>query len=165
MIRRFSPALVLAAAALVAFPAISSAAISSQNSIPPLPADPGSSADHILARTNRIIDSIIANQRAFRQIVTTWAVSDGNWNGENLAGLSLVLIQDLPESGPNRGNPITHCYFSHLATPSQRDALLNAFLTAMNLPPRQSTTWTIEPAVIRLEPAGHTTILHLATIS
>jgi hypothetical protein len=110
-------------------------------------------------------------QVSMRQVVTAWQVNHGIWNGQVLDGLSLVLVQSIPEDGATR--PFTNCYITHLATPAQRKALVNAY-AAFQLPstdnapmirPSDTATWRIEPAVIRFEFEGDHVVVHLGTIA
>jgi hypothetical protein len=53
-----------------------------------------------------------------------------------------------------------------MATPAQRMALLAAYIASQpGMKPGDSSAWRVEPAVIRLEFAGHLVILHLGTIA
>jgi len=112
-------------------------------------------------------------QVSTRQTVTAWQVSRGIWNGQVLDGLSLVLVQSIPEDGSMR--PLTSCYITHSATPAQRKALVNAYAATQssasdrdNAPiirPVDTATWRIEPAIIRFEFSGERVIVHLGTIA
>lgn len=164
MFRQVLAIAVVGLSALAFTPTKALAALSPQNTDPVLGAQDGMN-DHVLAQTYRLSDLRIPGATSSRQTVTAWAVSSGFWNGESLDGLSVVLVQEVPETGPNRGIPTTRCYFSHLATPSQRSALLNAFAASMALSPEAVRSWRIEPAVIRLQSAGQRIIVHLGVVA
>jgi len=132
--------------------------------------------DFVEAQQFKVADARVpgaAGQVSTRQTVTAWQVNRGIWNGQILDGLSLVLVQSIPEHGSMR--PLTSCYISHSATPAQRKALVNAYAATQssasdhdNTPvirPMDTTTWRIEPAVIRFEFSGERVIVHLGTIA
>jgi len=164
MLRRFLTLAVVGISALALAPGNALAALSPQNADSVLSDQQGNS-DHVQARTFRLSDTHVPGRLASdRQTVTAWAVTSGSWNGEILDGLSLVLVQNVPEAGPDRGTPTTHCYISHLATASQRSALINAFAASLAINPQSLTAWRIEPAVIRMQSAGRTLIVHLGLV-
>jgi hypothetical protein len=118
--------------------------------------------DILETRQYRIADARVAGRLSARQTVTAWQVVQGSWQGQALDGLSLVFVKTTPEDG--HVPPTLNCYVSHLATPAQRTALLNAF--AANLPvPADVSTWRVEAAVIKFEIVGHTVVLHLGAVA
>jgi hypothetical protein len=137
-------------------------------------------SDFIEAQQFRLADGRIASapgQPSSRQTVTAWQVSRGMWNGQPLDGLSLVLVQTVAEDGNSR--PLMNCYISHLATAAQRRALVSAYAASNPRPtsaatgglegdtvrPLETSSWRIEPAVIRIESDGGRVVVHLGTIA
>jgi hypothetical protein len=105
----------------------------------------------------------VAGNESTRQTVTAWEVTRGSWNGQNLGGLSLVLVNSIADDG--HAPATTNCYISHLATPAQRDALVSAYLASQSLDAGDARKWRLEPAVIRLEIAGKMVIVHLGLVA
>jgi hypothetical protein len=122
-----------------------------------------SGADFVEAHQYRLPNLRVAGADSTRQSVTAWEVSKGSWNGEKLSGLSLVLVKSISEDG--NAPSTTNCYISHLATPAQRDALVSAYLASQSMAPGELRKWRLEPAVIRLEIAGKTVIVHLGLVA
>ena len=116
-------------------------------------------------RQYRITDARIPGPVSARQSVTAWQITSGTWNGQELSGLSLVMVRSQPEDG--RALPTTNCYISQTATPAQREALIGAFIAT--LPPAlravAATAMRIEPAVITFEFDGHTIVLHVGLVA
>ena len=96
-----------------------------------------------------------------RQNVTAWQVNLGRWNGQNLDGLSVVLVEQYVSEGAGR---TVACYVSEFATPAQREALLAALQSSQ---PRlkEMTNIRLEPATIRLDIDGMTAVIHLGLIA
>ena len=138
------------------------AALSSQDSLPPLTAA-ALASDALEAHQYRLPEARIAGQESLRQQVTIWQVTAGTWNGETLKGLSLVLVKSTSDNG--QSSSMTNCYISHLATVAQRQALLSAYLAAQSLSPGDIVSWRVEPAVIRFEMAGQTVVVHLGLVA
>ena len=126
-------------------------------------ARPGVGGDYVEAQQYDVPEARVAGSESTRQTVTAWAVTRGTWNGENLKGLSLVLIKNVAENLD--GAAETNCYVSHLATAAQRDALVSAYLAAHAMKASDSQEWRQEPAVIRVEVDGKTVIVHVGLIS
>jgi hypothetical protein len=137
-----------------------SAALTSQDL---LPQGHALAADALETRQYRLPEARVAGQESMRQQVTVWEVTAGNWNGQALTGLSLVLVQSTADNGQSR--PMTNCYISHVATAAQRQALLSAYLAAQSLSPGDIVSWRVEPAVIRFEMAGQTVVVHLGLVA
>ncbi len=126
---------------------------------------PVAAANSVETHEFHLRNARIPSLQSSRQNVTAWQVDHGSWNGQTLNGLSVVLVQSVSEGGmPAR---LTNCYVSHEATPAQRTALVDAFLAdnSQSLSPEELSEMRIEPAVIRLEIAGQTVILHLGLIA
>jgi hypothetical protein len=110
-------------------------------------------------------------QPSSRQSVTAWQVVKGMWNGQALDGLSLVLVQTVAEDG--RSRPSMNCYVSHRATPAQRRALVSAYAASQpsksapdgETQPVDTSSWRIEPAVIRVESIGERVVVHVGAIA
>ena len=132
--------------------------------------------DFVEAQQYKVADGRVPGgpgQVSMRQRVTAWQVDHGMWNGQVLDGLSLVLVQSIPEDGTMR--PFTNCYISHVATPAQRRALVNAYAASQpqgetresgaSIRPADTASWRIEPAVIRFEFFGGRVVVHLGTIA
>ncbi len=114
-------------------------------------------------RQYRLSERLPGAQASTRQSITLWEVTAGSWNGQNLQGLNLVVISQVAES--TSCPPATHCYVSHRASAAQRDALLDAFVSAQSLAPDDAASWHLEPAVIRVEHAGSLVIVHLGRVA
>jgi hypothetical protein len=123
------------------------------------------SENFLEARQYHIDNARLPGQASIRQSVTAWQISSGQWNGQSLAGLCVVLVQSTPEDG--HGVRQTNCYISHIASSAQRDALLSAFMASQ--PQFFSTTrmqnMRIEPATINIELDGNSVMLHLGLIA
>lgn len=159
MLRRTFSVVVLGFSLLTLMPATARAGLTAQTDETQRVA---SGADFVEAHQYRLPNLRVAGADSTRQSVTAWEVSKGSWNGEKLGGLSLVLVKNSPEDG----NPAsTNCYISHLATPAQRDALVSAYLASQAMAPGDLRKWRLEPAVIRLEIAGKTVIVHLGLVA
>jgi hypothetical protein len=138
-------------------------------------------AEFVEARQFRVAEGRIASgagQPSARQTITAWQVARGWWNGQSLDGLSLVMVQTVADDGSSR--PLMNCYVSHLATPAQRRALVSAYAASLpgarssaagtggesqRVQPEDTSTWRIEPAVIRIDSEGGRVTLHLGTIA
>jgi hypothetical protein len=121
--------------------------------------------DFLEARQYHIANGRVAGSLSARQNVTAWQVIRGSWQGQSLDGLSLVLVQTIAEDGQSPA--MVNCYISHLATIPQRKALLSAYLGSVGSEGgvADPSNWRIEPAVIRLEFAGQTVIIHLGAVA
>jgi hypothetical protein len=115
------------------------------------------------AKVYHLPESRVVGQACVREGVTVWECTSGTWNGQCLQGLSLVLVNN-PKT-KSQGRCETQCYVSHGATPEQRAALLNAYLTSQAIAPGEATNWRVEPAVIRLEIAGQEVFVHLGLVA
>lgn len=117
------------------------------------------------ARQYQLENARLPGLDSIRQSVTAWQITSGQWNGQSLAGLALVLVQSQSDDGQSVRQ--TNCYISHLASPAQRDALLSAFITAQpqHFSTSQLQSMRIEPAAIAIESQGTTTTLHLGLIA
>ena len=117
------------------------------------------------ARQFHIENARLPGQASIRQSVTAWQISSGQWNGQSLAGLSVVLVQSISDDGQSVRH--TNCYISHIASSAQRDALLSAFMASQ--PQFFATSnlqnMRIEPAAINLEIDGNSVTLHLGLIA
>jgi len=99
------------------------------------------------------------------QSLTCWQVLHGSWNGQNLDGLSIVLVKQLTETNGNTSVD-RFVYVSDSATAAQRVALVAAVAAS-------NPTWFPDIKSIRIEPAsiqieqtdGTTVVLHLGRIS
>lgn len=141
-----------------------------QNAVAGAPARP----EFIEAKQFRLADGRTPGgpgQSSSRQSVTAWQVVKGMWNGQVLDGLSLVLVQTIAEDG--RSRPSMNCYISHRATPAQRRALVNAYAASQpsksagagEAQPVDTSSWRIEPAVIRVETVGEGVVVHVGAIA
>ena len=117
----------------------------------------------VQARQYSLRDRRVAGNESLRQNITAWRVTQGKWNGESLGGLSLVLVETASDNGQSAST--TNCYISHLATAAQRDALVSAFVATQGLSANDSTSWRIEPSMIRIEINGQTVIIHLGLVA
>jgi hypothetical protein len=115
------------------------------------------------AKVYHLPESRVVGQISMRQGVTVWECTAGMWNGQCLEGLSLVLVNNPTDTSQARCEK--HCYVSHGATPEQRAALLNAYLTSQAISPEEAIKWYVEPAVIRLEIAGRAVLVHLGLVA
>ena len=123
-----------------------------------------SPADNAIdARQFKLKNVHVAGHESVRQNVTAWKVASGSWNGESLAGLSLVLVQSTSDNG--QFSPTTNCYISHLATLAQRNAMVSAFLAANSLTPSDAVSWRFEPGIIRLDVNGETVVIHIGLVA
>ena len=147
----------LVAIASLGFAPVAQATQSNQDT--PLASRVVSGSDVIEAQEFLISDSRVSS---LRQTITAWRVSTGTWNGVSLEGLSLVMVKT--SSIDNQVPASTNCYISYPATAAQRNALLSAYVTSKSLPTAESSTWRIEPAVIRFEFGGQTVIIHIGMI-
>jgi hypothetical protein len=138
-----------------------SAARASQGTTPALGGVSG--GDYIEARQFKLVEAPVAGRESIRQTVTAWEVTSGQWNGESLEGLSLVLVQNKPENGEVA--PTTNCYISQSATTAQRNALLSAFVASQDVKNTEVMSWRIEAAVIRIEMVGKQVVVHLGLIA
>ena len=159
MLRRTVSVLALGFCLAMAMPGAARAGLTSDTSLPRL----GSSADFVEAHQYRLPTARVAGNESTRQTVTAWEVTRGSWNGQNLGGLSLVLVNSVADDG--HAPATTNCYISHLATAAQRDALVSAYLASQSLDAGDTRKWRFEPAVIRLEIAGKTVIVHLGLVA
>ena len=159
MLRALSVAL-LAGTAILSQPLSTHAVVTQQSDATALRATGG---DLLQTRQYRLSERLPGVQASILQSVTVWEVTGGTWNGQSLQGLNLVVVSRIADS--DSCAPTTACYFSHLASAAQRDALLNAFVTAQSLTPEEVTSWRLEPAVIRVEHAGSLVIVHLGRVA
>lgn len=105
-----------------------------------------------------------------RQSVTCWHIAAGSWNGVNLDGVSVVVVQQRSEDG---GLKTVSCYISHFVTPAQREAVLGALMNMPGgLPAAVGARGTgglpelrIEPAVISVEEEDGVLQLRLALVA
>ena len=111
----------------------------------------------------RLPERCVTGHETIRQRVTAWEVTGGSWEGVNLEGLSLVLVQNTPDS--NEAAATVSCYISHLATATQRRALLSAYASSQAVSPSDVRKWRVEPAVISFEISGQRVILHLGLVA
>jgi hypothetical protein len=118
--------------------------------------------DLLQARRYRQSALRLPGHESIRQSVIVWEVTAGTWNGQNLEGLSLVLVSRVSDSD---SCATTNCYVSHCASAAQRDALLGAFLASQTLSPGEAANWRLEPAVIRLEHVAGVVIVHLGLVA
>jgi len=167
MIRRMFAAIVLGVGSLCVLPSVGHAALTSQDAVEAggaVIASPyRTGPDFVEAQQFRLKDARVAGRDSARQSVTAWQVTQGKWNGENLDGLSMVLVQTTPEDG--RTPRTTNCYVSYLATPEQRDALLSAYFATQEPKVADARVVRIEPAVIKIELAGRSVIVHLGLVA
>jgi hypothetical protein len=125
----------------------------------------GSAANSMLCQVKvyQVPESRVVGQCCVREGVTVWECTAGTWNGQSLGGLSLVLVNN--PTSKSEVPCARRCYVSHGATPDQRAALLNAYLTSQAVSPGEATQWHVEPAVIRLEIAGRVVFVHLGLVA
>jgi hypothetical protein len=100
---------------------------------------------------------------SLRQNVTAWRINSGQWNGQNLGGLSVVLIEQNVSEGQD-GNKTVACYVSEYATPAQRDAVLAA-LQSSRPRLRDVSNIRLEPATIHIDTDSQTVVIHLGLIA
>ncbi len=161
-------ALGLAVAMLAGGSGVSRGALSSQND---LPLAVSHISNHVEANQYQLSNGRVAGNLSARQTMTAWQVTGGTWNGQNLDGLSLVLVQSVSDDGRALGT--TCCYISHLATAAQKKALISAFMAnhaagddvAGGMEATDPATWRVEPAVIKIEIMGETVVIHLGAIA
>lgn len=98
-----------------------------------------------------------------RQNVVAWVVEQGQWQGQNLDGLSLLLV----EQASSDGQRVLVCYVTATCTLPQRNALLEAVIATQPqyFPSKSLDSLRIEPALIRWEIEGQAMVLHLALVS
>ncbi len=161
MLRRTFAVVALGFSLLLAMPVAARAGLTPQPDSTLLRVAAG--ADYVEAHQYRLSEARVAGVNSTRQSVTAWEVTEGSWNGENLGGLSLVLVKSVAEDG--RAASTTNCYVSHLATPAQRAALVDAFIASQTITAGEAKKWRLEPAVIRLEMEGKTVIVHLGLVA
>jgi hypothetical protein len=96
--------------------------------------------------------------------VIAWQINAGYWNGQQLDGLSLVLVQTMSDDPAADDTAI---YISDHATVAQRDALLTALSAAHPaLFGQRDANCRVEPACIRVEQdSAHRMVLHVGTIA
>jgi hypothetical protein len=154
---------VVVGALLSCLPLVAQAGLVSQEG--PLAAQAGRAApgDVLEVHQYRLPETRVAGQEFVRQRVTAWEVLSGSWEGVNLQGVSLVLVQNSPDT--NEYPRTVSCYVSHVATPAQRQALLAAYAAAQAVTASDLRQWRIEPAVISWEITGQHVILHLALVA
>jgi hypothetical protein len=122
-----------------------------------------SGRDMLQTHQYRWPESRAAGRESVRQAVTVWEVTAGTWNGQSLQGLSLVVVSSAADCDPCAAT--TSCYISHRASVAQRAALLGAFLAAQALSPEEAASWRLEPAVIQVEHAGGTVVVHVGLVA
>ncbi len=162
LLRSLATALLVGSLALLPRAAFAAAPANPAPTSADLPAD----TNALDARQYRLDNARVPGATSARQSVTAWQVLTGSWDGQTLDGLSLVLIKTTAEDAGPSGRQI-NCYVSHLATPAQRNALLNAFLSTQPglLSPRDAARMRIEPGVITLEFENGAVILHLGLVA
>ena len=111
----------------------------------------------------RLAERRVPGQESVRQRITAWEVTSGSWEGVNLQGLSLVLVQNIPDSDASATT--VNCYISHVATSAQRHALVSAYVASQAVSPSDVRKWRVEPAVISFEIAGQRIILHVGLVA
>jgi hypothetical protein len=115
------------------------------------------------ARLYHLPGSRVLGQVSMHQGVTVWEITAGSWNGQSLQGLALVLVDNPMDVSQSR--TASRCFVSHTATPAQREALLDAYLTSQSLPADDGHSCRVEPAVIRLERIGSMVFVHLGLVA
>jgi hypothetical protein len=132
----------------------------------PTSADLSPDANALDARQYRLDNARVPGATSARQSITAWQVLSGSWDGQALDGLSLVLVKTTAEDAGPSGRQFD-CYVSHLATPAQRNALLNAFLSTQPglLSPRDAAHMRIEPAIITIQFDNGAITLHLGLVA
>ena len=156
-------------AAMVIGPAWAAASIDGLRYSPgPQPAAKEVANQFVDAQQLRIDDvvGLTADQStpSTHRTVVAWQINAGCWNGQQLDGLALVLVQT---SSDEPAAAETAIYISDQATTTQRDALLAALSAAHPalFVPREAN-YRVEPADIRVEQsAGHRVVLHVGTIA
>jgi hypothetical protein len=123
----------------------------------------GVNAAPLQARLYRLPRSRVLGQVSVHQGATVLEITAGEWNGQSLQGLALVLVNNSLEK--STAHAVTRCYVSHAATEAQRAALLDAYLTSQALPPDDRASWRVEPAVIRLEKVGSVVVVRLGLVA
>lgn len=129
------------------------------------PAQAASETNSLKTREFRVDQSAAAARQAPAQSLRCWQVERGNWNGQSLAGLTLVLVQTA--AGDGRGVGLA-MYISDFATPAQREAMVAAIKAAypMLFSGPGSAEVRVEPALIQVEQIDAGTILlHLALVA
>jgi hypothetical protein len=131
------------------------------------PLDTASDANTLDAHQIHIDNARVPGAASSRQSVTAWQVASGSWDGQTLDGLSLVLVKTTTDNAPPASARQVDCYVSHLATPAQRSALINAFLSSQPhlLSPRDAAHMRIEPAVITIQLESGALILHIGLVA
>lgn len=121
-------------------------------------------ADAVSVQQLRIEDVRVGNSSA-RQDIHCWQITEGQWNGENLGGVSVVLVQQISEDGRRM---VSGLYVSAFATAAQRKAAVDAIADGHPtlFPNRDSASDRIEPAVIEIEQGpGDSLVLHIALVA
>jgi hypothetical protein len=154
---------VVLGALLSCLPPVAQAGLVSQDTALTPPVVRAAPGDVLETHQYRLPEARVAGQQSVRQRVTAWEVTSGAWDGVNLKGLSLVLVQNTPDS--NEYASTVSCYISHMATPTQRQALLAAYASAQAVSPSDMGQWRIEPAVISFEITGQHIVLHLGLVA
>jgi hypothetical protein len=135
--------------------------------ITPPALDAASDTNTLDAHQLHIDNARVPGAASSRQSVTAWQVVSGTWDGQTLDGLSLVLVKTTTDNAPPATARQVDCYVSHLATPAQRSALINAFLSSQPhlLSPRDAAHMRIEPGVITIEVESGAIILHIGLVA
>ena len=102
---------------------------------------------------------------SIRQNMTVWQVREGMWNGQELSGLTLVVMEQASADGT--GGRTFAAYVTHYASPEQRSALVAAISAAQPTMGalKDPSSLRVEPAVIRVDLDGATVVIHLGLIS
>jgi hypothetical protein len=156
MIRRLP--LLLTLVVVFAQSGLALAGMTAQRSSGSVVSTPG---NYIDARQFTLNDSMVPGS-SIRQNVTAWQVNLGRWNGQNLDGLSVVLVEQFASEGD--AGKVVACYVSEFASPAQREALLAALQCSQ---PRlkDAANIRLEPACIRIDIDGQNAVIHLGLIA